>query len=154
MARLGAFDAQLRRDGLFDPTLLAVGWYEWGLPFSHSLIDAAAGGQIVAVGQASESDTARAIAWAPKHRLVGQASEADTAQAVAWAPKHRLVGQASEVDLAQTITVIVGGPPSAALRPYGDSPWRRRFIFKRFYRGTVWYEATAGGDNGYLTDDG
>jgi hypothetical protein len=64
-----------------------------------------ASGQTIAVGQVSETDTAQAVAWAPKRRLVGQVSEIDIAQPVAWAPKRRLVAQVQETDTAQPITV-------------------------------------------------
>jgi len=83
----------------------------------------AAVGQVIAVGQAAETDLAQAIAWAPKARLVAQSSETDSAQAVTprkssaigqvlendlaqsvtWSPKHRLVGMVSETDQAQMV---------------------------------------------------
>lgn len=45
---------------------------------------------------------------------VGQATETDTAQAISWAPKRRLVGQVSETDLAQGMTSRSPGPPRIA----------------------------------------
>ena len=62
-------------------------------------------GQTISVDQVSETDTAQAVAWAPKRRLVGQVVETDTAQAMAINPIHRLVGQVVEIDTAQAITV-------------------------------------------------
>jgi hypothetical protein len=38
MARIGSFDAELRPEAWFDPTILSEGWYDYGLPFSHDLI--------------------------------------------------------------------------------------------------------------------
>ena len=70
--------------------------------------------QIVAVGQATETDTANAVAWAPKKRLAAQVVETDTANAVAWSPKNRLAAQITETDTAQAVvrnkTRTVGAP--------------------------------------------
>lgn len=55
----------------------------------------------VAVGQASETDTAQALTH-PKRKAVGQSSEADLAQALTHR-KTRAVGQPSEADLAQAM---------------------------------------------------
>lgn len=94
-------------------------------PFSHIAVGIipASSGTTVALGQASETDTANAIAWAPKARLLGRVTETDTAQAmtrrktVALAQateadtasafsrlKTRLLGQTSETDTAQTLS--------------------------------------------------
>lgn len=62
----------------------------------------AGGAQTVAVNQATETDTAQPIAWAPKRRLVNPASETDTAQAIARV-KSRALGQVSETDTAQSV---------------------------------------------------
>lgn len=84
------------------------------------------GGLSATVNQVSETDTAQAITWAPKHRLVNQVSESDLAQAmtrvklrtltqvneqdlaqaIAWAAKHRLVNQVSETNTAQALTRV------------------------------------------------
>jgi hypothetical protein len=56
------------------------------------------------VGQSSESDTAQAVAWAPKSRFVAQASETDTGRTIT--PHQGLlvaVGQALETDTARPI---------------------------------------------------
>jgi hypothetical protein len=63
----------------------------------------AATGQTISVGQVTETDTAQAIAWAPKHRLVNQVTETDTAQ-VMTRRKSVLVAQVSESDLCQGIS--------------------------------------------------
>lgn len=57
--------------------------------------------QTVAVGQATETDTANAITWSPKHRLVGQALETDLAVGLV---KRVAVAQATETEQALTIT--------------------------------------------------
>lgn len=76
-----------------------------GQTWDHFWMDAkaAASGQVVAIGQATETDSAMAVAWAPKNRLVNQAVETDTAQAVGKT-KVKAIGQASETDLAQAVT--------------------------------------------------
>lgn len=60
-------------------------------------------GQTISVGQVTETDTAQAIAWAPKRRLVNQVTETDTAQAMTRR-KSVLVAQVSESDLCQGIS--------------------------------------------------
>lgn len=60
-------------------------------------------GQVVAVGQVTETDLAQAISWAPKNRLVGQATETDLAQAIT-SSKIKAIGQVTETDLAQAIS--------------------------------------------------
>lgn len=57
--------------------------------------------QTVAVGQATETDTANAITWSPKHRMVGQALETDLAVGLV---KRVAVAQATETEQALTIT--------------------------------------------------
>jgi DNA-binding transcriptional regulator YdaS (Cro superfamily) len=57
---------------------------------------------IVPVGQATETDLAQPIAWAPKHRVVGQVTEADLAQGLTLR-KSRTLGQVLEADLAQSV---------------------------------------------------
>lgn len=61
-----------------------------------------AAGQTIAIGQATETDVAQPIAWAPKNRLVNQVLETDTAQAVAHL-KLKALGQVLETDLAQPL---------------------------------------------------
>src|SRR3990172_4009030 len=68
----------------------------------------AAGGQIIALGQVTETDLAQAISWAPKRRLLGQVTETDLAQALTGR-KTLVLGQATETDLAQAITRLVAG---------------------------------------------
>ena len=62
-----------------------------GLTFELANVSA---GITVAVGQVTETDTAQAVAWAPKRRLVAQASETDAAQALT-ARKTAAVAQAA-----------------------------------------------------------
>lgn len=64
-----------------------------------------AAGITATVNQATETDLAQPIAWAPKKRLLGQASEADTAQGVARL-KAKAIGQPSETDAAQAATAL------------------------------------------------
>jgi len=63
----------------------------------------AAGGQIIALGQVTETDLAQAISWAPKRRLLGQVTETDLAQALSGR-KTKALGQVTETDLAQALT--------------------------------------------------
>ena len=63
----------------------------------------AASGITVTIGQVTETDTAQAITWAPKRRLVNQVTETDLAQGIARL-KTRAVGQVVETDLAQALT--------------------------------------------------
>jgi hypothetical protein len=76
------------------------------------------GAWVVAVGQASEADTAQAVTPRRTYTL-GQPSEADTAQTIT-VRKVRTLGQCSESDTAQALTsrktvhldeVVVGGDP-------------------------------------------
>jgi len=62
-----------------------------------------ASGLFATVNQASETDTAQAIALELR-RLVTQATETDTAQPITVNPQRRLVSPASETDTAQPIT--------------------------------------------------
>lgn len=62
--------------------------------------------QTVAVGQAVETDTANAVAWAPKHRLVRQATETDLA-----------IGPADLVDVGQATETDTAFPVSAVKKP-------------------------------------
>lgn len=73
-------------------------------PEVFSIPLAPAGALTGTVNQVTETDTAQAISWAPKRRIVNQTSEADTAQAITIA-KSLGVGQVSETDLAQAISV-------------------------------------------------
>lgn len=85
--------------------------------------EVSAGGQSVAVGQASETDAARAMTRAKRKGFVqasetdaaraitprrtyalGQAAETESARVITWSPKNRLIGQASETDSARAIT--------------------------------------------------
>jgi len=92
--------------------------------------------QTIAVGQSAETDSAQAVAWAPKRRLAGQVVETDLAQAVLRVKrvavaqvsetelaqpialrKVRTVGQVTETDLAEALfkrKVVVVGQPSEA----------------------------------------
>ena len=65
-----------------------------------------AAGQTISVNQITETDTAQAVAWAPKHRLVGQIVETDTAQAVTLRRSYA-VAQVEETDTAQAVTPVV-----------------------------------------------
>ena len=95
------------------------------------LLQSAATGTTVAVGQALETDLAQPVAVNPKRRLVGLTVEADVAQAVARAKvkavginaetdlaqpvariKTRTVGQALETDLAQLVRCLLYTSPS------------------------------------------
>lgn len=62
-----------------------------------------ASGQTVSVGQVTENDTANAMAWAPKNRLVTQVVENDTSQAMTRR-KTMFVTQVQENDSAQGMT--------------------------------------------------
>lgn len=64
--------------------------------------DVPAGGQTIAVGQSSETDTAQALSRI-KRAALAQIAETDAAQAIT-AAKRRAVGQATETDTAQPIT--------------------------------------------------
>lgn len=85
-------------------------------PNSHLAVGIipASSGTTVALGQASETDTANATAWAPKNRLVGQASEIDTSQTMTRR-KTRALGQVPETDTATTFgrlkTLLLGRTP-------------------------------------------
>lgn len=68
-------------------------------------IKEAAGALSATVNQATETDTAQAVTWAPKKRTVGQVTEADIAQPVTRR-KALTVGQVIEVDFAQAITRV------------------------------------------------
>lgn len=57
----------------------------------------------VSAGQALETDTANAVAWAPKNRFVGQASETDVANSI-FSIKIKAIGQALETDTATVVT--------------------------------------------------
>jgi hypothetical protein len=39
MANIGAFDAELRALAWFDAVEVAEGWFDYGMPFDHPLID-------------------------------------------------------------------------------------------------------------------
>lgn len=67
-----------------------------------NLLLAATTSQTIAVGQVTETDTAQAIAWAPKRRFVNQVTETDLAQPITRR-KTAAVGQVVETDLAQPI---------------------------------------------------
>lgn len=67
-----------------------------------------------AIGQASETDTAQALTpvtgGSPQTVGIGQAAESDTAQALtAGATFAAAIGQAQETDEAQSMTTLVGG---------------------------------------------
>jgi hypothetical protein len=116
-----------------------------------------AAGQTIAVGQASETDSALALTVNPLRRLVNQASETDTAQtvtlqqaqtipvglvsetdtaqAITVNPQHRLIGQATETDEALAITVVGGAAPVAEARQQGAGKSRRKY--KRRYVVTI-----------------
>lgn len=65
-----------------------------------------AGGQTVAVGQVTETDTAQAVSWNPKRRLITQAISAEIAQPIT-VRKTRTIGQVTETDLAQPVTALL-----------------------------------------------
>src|SRR3990172_2303515 len=65
---------------------------------------AAAGGQTIPVGQATEADTAQAITLLRTYPIT-QVTETDLAQAITVV-KALLLGQATEADLAQAIAVL------------------------------------------------
>jgi len=65
---------------------------------------AAAGGQTIPVGQATEADTAQAITLLRTYPIT-QVTETDLAQAIS-AVRAYAVGQASETDLAQAVVVL------------------------------------------------
>lgn len=65
---------------------------------------AAGGGHIVAIGQATETDFAQSVIWAPKMRLAVLATETDLAQP-AKVRKTKATTQATETDLAQAATI-------------------------------------------------
>jgi len=67
-------------------------------------LDASSTGQVISVGQVTETDLAQAVTRI-KVRSTGQVTEADTAQAVARL-KARAVGQVGETDVAQALTVV------------------------------------------------
>lgn len=83
--------------GWFNRFASAPGWF-----YSY-LTDIAAAGLSATVGQVNETDTANAIVWAPKARLVGQVSTTETAQAIT-SRKSQSIGQNSESNVSQTIT--------------------------------------------------
>lgn len=62
----------------------------------------AASGQTIAAAQASETDTAQAVAWAPRNRFVTQTTETDLAQAITRVKRVTIV-QVTETNLAQAI---------------------------------------------------
>jgi hypothetical protein len=83
----------------------------WDIGFDYRV---AAGGQTVAIGQATETDTAQAFTAVPGALAVsiGQASETDLAQAFTPAtgggPQTVAIGQVLETDLAQAFTAVPG----------------------------------------------
>jgi hypothetical protein len=97
------------------PNLIPIGALRW-IQREHPLpITAAAAGQTIAIGQATETDSAQPITWAPKNRLVRQATETDSAQAIAHR-KLKAIGQPVENDSAQVITpALTGGGQTIAV---------------------------------------
>lgn len=91
---------------VYDRAFTLKGWFgtaqELETWFDHEWVTLVTSGQTVAVNQATETDLAQSIAWAPKARLVNQTTETDLAQPVARV-KTKAVGQVTETDLAQAI---------------------------------------------------
>lgn len=119
---LGFWDETALAEAWWDETIQAVGWWD------EILLDEAGTGQTIAVGQATETDAAQAVARS-KARAVGLASETDAAQALA-SRKALAVGMASEANAARQILVggqaqvVAVGQATEADAAFGISLWQ------------------------------
>lgn len=111
------FDGVLDEFGVWERTLTSderTALYNGGAGLAYPFST----GQTITVNQASETDTASAVAWAPKKRLAGQAAETDLSQAITR-HKTKDIGEAAEIDLAQAVThakrVTLGQPSETDL---------------------------------------
>ena len=99
MSRIGTFDAELRPSTLFDPALLIEGWYEFGLSFSHSLIDTA-GGQLFLQSLSGPLSFVGSITSQTSKFMVGKLTESGV---VSRLPRHATDGGLSFNGALQSI---------------------------------------------------
>lgn len=125
--KMAAEDRIVSATGTYNGTFtVTAGFGQWGCAIVT--FKAAASGHTLAVGIATETDSALALGKVKakaltlatetdsalslgrlKSRLLGVGLETDTAPSVAWAPKRRLVGIATETDTALAIAASTSG---------------------------------------------